>query len=160
MKEKVYIMTMEAAGQTGARDELLSLGATIAIANATDRLPERFYDALRVVVLIAPDDATVRIPKFRFPSKHLRILPSLEKARGEGLFVPKLYDSYLQGRCATVIALHAGSRQTHGLRDALRSFHWRDPRTGAWLGQKRKKKSRLARLAERRRERREQYALP
>ncbi len=154
MREKVFILTHEVSLQTGAHSALLQLGATVIMASKSEVLSPAFFEKDLCVVLADPEGSGCR-----FPSKHLRLLPSLERARGQGFFVPQLYDDFLKGRHAGVIVVRAGSNKA-GLRTALRDFNLRDSRTGSWLGAKRKRPSRRTRREERRRERREQYALP
>lgn len=154
VREKTYILTHEVSSQTGAHSALLQLGATVVMASKSETLSPTFFDKDLYVVLADPEGSG-----HRFPSKCLRVLSSLEKARGQKFFVPALYDDFLKGRHVTVIVVRVGS-DVPRLRTALRNFHLRDTRTGAWFGPKRKRSSRRTRQEERRRERREQYALP
>jgi len=155
MQKRVYILEPEICRRVRLHSVILQLSAPVVLASRADTLPPLFASGYNLtVVLVERMEGS-----HRFPSKHIRILGSLEAARGRGYHVPPFLGRYLDDRPANVIIIRDGG-DTDTLLTALRNYHLRDPRTGAWLGEKRKKKSRLSRLIERRRERREQYALP
>lgn len=162
--EKIYLMRFDDAVGSGVRDMLQSLGAVVITdtANTTfDHFPAYAYK--QPVVVIIADEASGE-GEFARGSRYTRYM-SLADTLKRGFTVPPEITRFLNRQDASVLAVKKCACAAHmreGLRDALTRAHYRDQRTGAWLGKKvkRKRQSRLARLLERRHERRLQYALP
>ncbi len=144
-------MTCADAALSAADKILGDLGGDIVYLDRAGTRPDNITHAVPVLVVVVDDDI--------FKCKHIRLNPAIGGKQNTTLMIPRKIHQYLTSKgVQTVYIKRASCNNARNLRAPLTNMHYRDLKTGEWNGP-RPRSSRLARIVERMRERRDKYAL-
>ncbi len=147
MINRLYVMTASDTIATGAIEHLLAQGAECLILGDNEFYRPGVDKTHEVVLLFVSESG-------RYPSKCLRILPSIRYAEEHGFTLPRFVTSVGKAWPVMLVAIRPRHTILQGnFSEAMRQLHNRD-REGRWVGAKLKQASRRHLLRQRREERR------